>query len=149
MDTHSHQSATFSNITRFSIDNHTYPTSPLHITSITVDPDPKPGAAVVLTIKGRVQEAIEDGAYYKLSIKNGLITMANKTVDLFEEVRNGSLEVTPDPAGGPIKPGEVEMTYRHLIPSQMMPGEFKVVIDGVTAADTPLGAFTLRIDFTR
>ncbi|MFD0073671.1 ML domain-containing protein [Streptomyces sp. NPDC127166] len=129
------------------------PTDPLRISSITVTPDPpKPGADAKLTIKGTVQTAIEDGAYYDLTVKLGLIKLLTKRVDLFEELRNGSStsgwSITPDPAGGPVKPGKVELTLAMSpLPREIPRAKFLVEAQAYTADDDDLASLRFQFDF--
>ncbi|MEU1534948.1 ML domain-containing protein [Streptomyces fagopyri] len=123
------------------------PADDLRIESVTLIPDPPArGSEVKMLIKGHVQNAIEDGAYYDLTVKLGLIKLLHKQVDLFEEIRSGVLSVSPDPAGGPIKPGDVELTHTVKLPKEVPPAKFKLEIRGVTAAEDNLLALNLKVD---
>ncbi|MEU1225416.1 ML domain-containing protein [Streptomyces sp. NPDC005828] len=128
------------------------PTDALQIESVTVTPDPpKPGAEAKMVIKGTVQTAIEDGAYFDLTVKLGLIKLLHKQFDLFEELRNGSSSegwsATPDPAGGPIKPGPVELTYVMQLSREIPQGRFKVHFRAFTADEDDLAALDFDFDF--
>lgn len=130
------------------------PTDPLQIDAITVTPDPpKPGGEVKLTIKGTVQEAIEDGASFDVTLKLGLIKLLQKRFDLFAELRDSSptagWSANPDPAGGPIKPGDLELTVTMQLPREVPQAKFVLNARGYTAADDDLAGFDLRFDFMR
>ncbi|WP_406058960.1 ML domain-containing protein [Streptomyces sp. NBC_01077] len=126
------------------------PTDALQIQSITITPDPpQPGSPAKMTIKATVQEAIEEGAFYNLTVKLGLIKLLQKQIDLFEELRSGTLTVTPDPAGGPIKPGEVELTYALNLPREVPKAKFNLDVAAFNANEEDLATLKFRFDFTR
>ncbi|MFI6421315.1 ML domain-containing protein [Streptomyces sp. NPDC050842] len=129
-------------------------TDPLYIDTVTVTPDPpKPGQEAKLTIKGTVQEAIEDGAWFDVTVKLGLVKLLQKRFDLFQELRDGSptegWSASPDPAGGPIKPGDLELTFTMQLPRETPPAKFHMAVRGYTAAEEDLAALDLKFDFTR
>ncbi|MEU0400506.1 ML domain-containing protein [Streptomyces sp. NPDC006197] len=128
------------------------PTDALQIESVTVTPDPpERGAQAKLTVKGTAQTAIEDGAYFDVTVKLGLIKLLQKQVNLFEELRNGSASegwsATPDPAGGPIKPGPVELTYVMQLSRDMPPAKYKVTCQAYTVDDDVLATLDFAFDF--
>ena len=145
---------TLRHMTSWSYENVGLDTDLLQIETITVTPDPpKPGREVKLTIKGTVQEAVEDGAYFDVTVKLGLIKLLQKQFDLFAELRNGSStegwSANPDPAGGPIKPGDLELTVTMQLPREVPQAKFVLNARGYTAADDELAALDFRFDFTR
>ncbi|MET9672425.1 ML domain-containing protein [Streptomyces sp. NPDC006482] len=139
-------------MTNWSYTNVGLPTDPLQIETVTVTPDPpKPGSEVKLTVKGTAQEAIEDGAFFDVTVKLGLIKLLQKRFDLFQELRNGSPDdgwsANPDPAGGPIKPGDLELTFTLQLPREIPRAKFTLNARGYTAGDDDLAAVDIHVDF--
>ncbi|WP_030690326.1 ML domain-containing protein [Streptomyces globisporus] len=140
-------------MTSWSYEDTGLPTDALQISGVTVTPDPpKPGADAKLTIRGTVQAAVEDGASIDVTVKLGLIKLLQKRFDLFEELRNGSptsgWSVTPDPAGGPIKPGEIELTYALSPLTREIPrAKFNVTAAAYTADEDDLASLRFQFDF--
>lgn len=152
--TESDKGYTLRDMTSWSYSNAGLPTDPLQIDTVTITPDPpRPGGEVKLTIKGTVQEAIEDGAYFDVTVKLGLIKLLQKQFDFFQELRDGSptegWSASPDPAGGPIKPGDLELTVTMQLPREVPQAKFNLAARGYTAADDDLAALDLRFDFMR
>ncbi|MDV5146227.1 ML domain-containing protein [Streptomyces sp. SBC-4] len=137
-------------MTNWSFTDAGMPTDPLQIESAILTPDTvKPGGEVKLTIKGTVQQAIEDGAYLDVSVKLGLVKLLQKRFDLLGELRNGPTggwAATPDPAGGPIKPGKVELTYTMQLQRETPPSKFVVNVRAYTVDDDELASLDFRID---
>ncbi|MFH9726763.1 ML domain-containing protein [Streptomyces sp. NPDC017254] len=136
-------------MTSWSYEDAGLPTDALRIESLTLTPDPpEPGSEVRMLIKGTVQEAVEDGAFYNLTVKLGLIKLLHKQVDLFEEIREGALSVSPDPAGGPIKTGDVELTYTLNLPRETPRARFTLGVLAYNANEDDLATLKFRADFT-
>ncbi|MGW6394256.1 ML domain-containing protein [Streptomyces sp. NPDC055103] len=142
-------------MTAWSYTNAGLPTDPLQIETITLTPDPpRAYSDTTLTIKGTALEAIEDGAYFDVTVKLGLIKVMHKRLDLFEELRgaktlNTTWTASPDPAGGPIKPGDLELTIAMHLPKEIPQAKFTLNVRGYTAAEDELATLDLMFDFMR
>ena len=142
-------------MTAWSYTNAGLPTDPLQIETITLTPDPpKVYSDTTLTLKGTVLEAIEDGAYFDVTVKLGLIKLMQKRFDLFEELRGAKTlgttwAASPDPAGGPIKPGDLELTIAMPLPKEIPQAKFTLNVRGYTASEDDLATLDLKFDFMR
>ncbi|MFD7453330.1 ML domain-containing protein [Kitasatospora sp. NPDC059827] len=128
------------------------PSDPLQIDSVSVTPDPpKPGGAVTLRIDGTVQQAIQDGAYFDLTVKLGLIKLVQRRFDLFEELRGGgaeALKLSCDTSDGkrPVPVGRTVLTTVVELPGEVPRAKFKLQVRAYTVADDDLAALDLDVD---
>lgn len=113
------------------------------IKSVDLSPNPpKAGAELVIKASGEVKEAIEEGAYVRLTVKYGLIRLISTKADLCEQIGNVDLEC-------PVKPGIMEITKAVDLPAEIPPGKYTVVADVYTANDVAITCLTATVQFSR
>ncbi|MDH6130710.1 hypothetical protein P3T37_000077 [Kitasatospora sp. MAA4] len=129
------------------------PSDPLQIESLLVSPDPpKPGSTVTLRINAVAVEAIEDGAYFDLVIKLGLVKLLQRRYDLFEELRGGgvdALKLSCDTSDGkgPIPKGRTVLTAVIDLPREIPRAKFMLNVRAFTVNDDDLAALDIKVDF--
>ncbi|KAE8446599.1 hypothetical protein EG329_011792 [Mollisiaceae sp. DMI_Dod_QoI] len=112
--------------------------------SITLDPDPPvPGSPLSASISFTANKQILDGAYIKLVVKIGYITLLKKTVDLCEE--DGVLKDTG--ISCPIEPGEHVIKKDVDLPAEIPPAKFNVDVLGFTVDDADMCCVKVFADF--
>lgn len=129
------------------------PTDALQIKSMTVTPDPpKPGSPVTLRIDATATRAIEDGAYFDLVVKLGLIKLIERKYDLFAELRGGGaegLELSCDTSDGkrPMPKGDTVLTAVIGLPREVPRAKLKLQVRAYTVDDDDLAAVDFDVDF--
>ncbi|QRV83309.1 hypothetical protein RhiJN_11325 [Ceratobasidium sp. AG-Ba] len=119
------------------------PTDPLQIKSIQVSPDPpQPGKDLTVTVAGKVQETIKEGAYADVVVKLGLIKLLKKTFDLCEEARSANVSVQC-----PVNPGDYTITHTVTLPKEIPQAKFSVDVRGYTVEEDDLLCLHLNADF--
>ncbi|MFJ8477967.1 ML domain-containing protein [Kitasatospora sp. NPDC094011] len=129
------------------------PTDALRINSLSVTPDPpKPGSTVTLRIDAAATRTIEDGAYFDLTIKLGLVKLLHRRFDLFEELRGGGSEVlklscstsdgkSPIPAGGTVLTAVIDLAR------EVPRAKFRLDVRAFTVDEDDLAALKFDVDF--
>ncbi|KAG8688405.1 Phosphatidylglycerol/phosphatidylinositol transfer protein [Ceratobasidium sp. 394] len=113
------------------------------IKSIEVSPDPpKPGKDLTVTVAGRVDTQIEEGAYADVVVKLGLIKLLQKRFDICEEARSNNISVQC-----PIEKGDYNVTHTVSLPREISPAKFTVSVRAYTADEDDLLCLNLKADF--
>ncbi len=104
-----------------------------------------------MVFKGRVTEAVAEGAYADVVVKLGLVRLFTKQFDLFRELSRRpewSLEAGSG-GGAPVKPGLVTVTYEGRLNKEIPQAKFTVSVRAYTVDDDALAAFDVKVDFMR
>ncbi|KAG7450437.1 uncharacterized protein BT62DRAFT_1001259 [Guyanagaster necrorhizus] len=121
------------------------PSDIIQLEYIKIKPDPpKPGEDLTVTVKGYVQETIEEGAYADVTVKLGLIKILHKSFDLCEEARNANASISC-----PVEPGSYTVKQTVSLPKEIPPSKFSVDVLGYTVEDEDLVCLKLKIDFMK
>ncbi|MEV7023445.1 ML domain-containing protein [Kitasatospora sp. NPDC093558] len=128
------------------------PGDALDIKSITVTPDPpKPGSTVTVRFDAAAMEKIEDGAYFDVVIKLGLVKLITRRYDIFAELRGGGaegLKLSCDTSNGksPIPKGNAVLTAVIDLPNEVPRAKFKVEVRAYTVDEGDLAALDFDLD---
>ncbi|MFD5437071.1 ML domain-containing protein [Kitasatospora sp. NPDC127067] len=127
----------------------------LQIKSIALVPDPpKPGNDLTATLKGVVNEELQKGAYFDVSIKLGLIKLHQKRYDLFDLLRGGDsgswwkLALDGGNASKPIPRGPVTLKLEGFFPREVPRAKFTIAVRAFTANDDDLAGLNFTFDFS-
>ncbi|MFF2812337.1 ML domain-containing protein [Streptomyces sp. NPDC058000] len=126
-------------------------TDALQIRSVEVSPDPpETRNQTVITLKGTVQEVIEEGAYVDVVVKLGLIKLIQKRYDLHEELRQGGAFALVTPAHtSPIPKGDIELRFTPPLPGPTPQAKFSVALRAYTAGDEDLACLDIKLDYMK
>ncbi|KAK8148745.1 Phosphatidylglycerol/phosphatidylinositol transfer protein [Beauveria asiatica] len=130
------------------------------INNVDLTPNPpKAGQELLIKASGTVKQAIEQGAYVKLSVKYGLIKLLTTTADLCEQIGNVDLKC-PVEAGdqtiektvklpAEIPPVRLAPLGHHPVPAKLTihQGTYTVLADVYNADDTPITCLTATVTF--
>ncbi|KAJ7513050.1 hypothetical protein B0H11DRAFT_1898289 [Mycena galericulata] len=100
------------------------------------------GQDLTITVKGRVTETIEDGAYADVAVKLGIVKILQKQFDVCEEARKANASVTC-----PVQPGDYEVIQTVALPKEIPPALFRVRVRGFTAEYEDMVCLDLDVDF--
>ncbi|KAM3508716.1 hypothetical protein MY10362_000997 [Beauveria mimosiformis] len=111
------------------------------INNVDLTPNPpKAGQELLIKASGTVKEAIEKGAYVKLTVKYGLIRLLTTTADLCEQIGNVDLKC-------PVKAGDQTIEKTVELPAEIPPGTYTVIADVYNDDDTPITCLTATVTF--
>ncbi|OAA41117.1 phosphatidylglycerol / phosphatidylinositol transfer protein [Beauveria brongniartii RCEF 3172] len=111
------------------------------INNVDLTPNPpKAGQDLLIEASGTVKETIEQGAYVKLTVKYGLITLLTTNADLCEQIGNVDLKC-------PVTAGDQTIEKIVKLPVEIPPGKYTVRADVYNADDTPITCLTATVTF--
>ncbi|KAF2864517.1 hypothetical protein K470DRAFT_297506 [Piedraia hortae CBS 480.64] len=116
----------------------------LNLTSVDLYPNPPlPGQTLDITARGSISKDIEEGAYIKLNVKYGLITILNMKADLCEHVDEVELKC-------PLKKDDLSVLSKQVeLPKQIPPGRYTVMADAYTKDDERVTCLMAKVEFHR
>jgi len=115
----------------------------LDITSVDISPNPpKPGEVLSIKASGNVSKEVTEGAYVKLAVKYGLITLLRQTADLCSSAEEVDLKC-------PIEKGELTLTKEVKLPGTIPPGKYTVTADVYSDDDEQITCLTAVVEFKR
>ncbi|EIF46591.1 hypothetical protein HII12_001711 [Brettanomyces bruxellensis] len=113
----------------------------LTLDSLKMDPvPPERGENLTIIASGTLSAPVEEGAYVDVDVDYGLIKLIHATYDLCEELPNVDMKC-------PIKKGHYELNKKVEIPSQVPPGQYKVVARAYTKDDELITCLTGEVVF--
>ncbi|RKF61660.1 Phosphatidylglycerol/phosphatidylinositol transfer protein [Erysiphe neolycopersici] len=113
----------------------------LQLDSIDLTPIvPKKGEILLIKARGKLLQQIVKGAYVRVKVSYGLITLYQRDIDLCEEISNLHLTC-------PLEKGTFTIEKKVELPSSIPPGTFKVIADAYTNDDMKLVCLTTSVNF--
>ncbi len=113
----------------------------LTLESLRMDPvPPQRGENLTIIASGTLSATVEEGAYVDVDVDYGLIKLIHATYDLCEELPNVDMKC-------PIKKGHYEIKKQVEIPSQVPPGQYRVVARAYTKDDALITCLTGEVVF--
>ncbi|RDA95206.1 hypothetical protein CP533_1819 [Ophiocordyceps camponoti-saundersi (nom. inval.)] len=111
------------------------------IKSVELDPKfPEAGNNLTIKARGTVHKDIVDGAYVRINVKWGLITLLNSKQDLCEQTSHIDLKC-------PIKAGDMSLEKTVQLPGAIPDGTYHVMADVYSQDDEHVTCLTASMTF--
>ncbi|PFH59029.1 hypothetical protein XA68_12909 [Ophiocordyceps unilateralis] len=111
------------------------------IKSVKLTPtNPEAGKNLTIEARGTVHKDIRKGAYVRLEVKWGLITLLRTVQDLCEQTSNIDLEC-------PIKAGDMTLKKTVQLPKAIPDGTYNVLADVYSEDDQHITCLTASVSF--